>query len=93
MACPGHPRARFISSTVHFVSDTLRRSACATATDEKSADSNQGEGNKEMFHGGGNPTKIHPGFKFHHTIPESQEPRDGHMISTTRTARAWVDFI
>jgi hypothetical protein len=51
MTGPGHTSARFISSAIHFISDALRRSACSTATGKKSAGSNQGEGNEEVFHG------------------------------------------
>ncbi len=51
MTGPGNAGTRFIGSAVHFISDALRRSACSTATGEKSADSNQSEGNEEVFHG------------------------------------------
>jgi hypothetical protein len=50
MTCLGHTRPCFISSTIHFISDALRRSACPTATGKKSADDDQGDGNEKVFH-------------------------------------------
>jgi hypothetical protein len=69
MTCPGHTRPCFIGSTVHFISDALRRSARATATGNKSAGNDQGEGDEEVFHGWAYTIKIHPSIKFHHSAP------------------------